>query len=184
MHAFFIPRLYASLWETNLGNFSSPITCNATISPFPNYPQDRYAFAFGGSEGEVTLVSALRGEVVRSVTIGSLNLARAINSLTFSPDGSKVRNLVFILIKLHPLSSYSLSATPNIPILRLELTSLLFDLQHFFIFSPIPWYNFLHLMCPPCKAYSLTRPNHNCCYCGRCIFKHTQYFTNTYSLPV
>lgn len=53
------------------------------------HPKDRYAFAFGGSEGEVTLVSALRGEVVRSVAIGSLNLARAINSLTFSPDGTK-----------------------------------------------------------------------------------------------
>lgn len=53
--------------------------------------QDRYAFAFGGSEGEITLVNALRGEIVRSVPLGSLSLARAINALNFSPDGSKVR---------------------------------------------------------------------------------------------
>ncbi|XP_050692880.1 uncharacterized protein LOC126983809 [Eriocheir sinensis] len=53
------------------------------------HPKDRYAFAFGGSEGEVSLVSALRGEVVRSVALGTLNLARAINALAFSPDGTK-----------------------------------------------------------------------------------------------
>ncbi|XP_069169465.1 uncharacterized protein [Procambarus clarkii] len=53
------------------------------------HPKDRYAFAFGGSEGEITVVNALRGEIVRSVPLGSLSLARAINALNFSPDGSK-----------------------------------------------------------------------------------------------
>lgn len=53
------------------------------------HPKDRYAFAFGSQEGEITVVNALRGEVVRSVPLASFSLGRAINALTFSPDGTK-----------------------------------------------------------------------------------------------
>ncbi|KAK7066262.1 hypothetical protein SK128_008406 [Halocaridina rubra] len=53
-------------------------------------PKDRFTFAFGGTDGEIAILSALRGESVRTVQLNSLSLARALNSLTFSPDGTKV----------------------------------------------------------------------------------------------
>ncbi|XP_037784004.1 uncharacterized protein LOC119580129 [Penaeus monodon] len=62
---------------------NSPVCCAF-------HPKDRYTFAFGGSDGEIAILSALRGELVRTVSLATLSLARALNALTFSPDGSKV----------------------------------------------------------------------------------------------
>lgn len=53
-------------------------------------PKDRYTFAFGGTDGEIAILSALRGESVRTIQLTALSLARSLNSLTFSPDGTKV----------------------------------------------------------------------------------------------
>ncbi|CAL4124405.1 unnamed protein product, partial [Meganyctiphanes norvegica] len=54
------------------------------------HPKDRYLFVCGGSEGEVVLRSALLGDVLRTVTLATLSLTRAINALTFTHDGAKV----------------------------------------------------------------------------------------------
>lgn len=68
-----------------------------TIFGFPSFLavyfvllQDRYLFCSGGYDGKVNLYTALRTELLMSYQITSMTLAKNINAVRFTIDGSKV----------------------------------------------------------------------------------------------
>jgi hypothetical protein len=59
--------------------------------------QDRYLFCSGAYDGKVILYSALRMEMLVNYQITTLTLARNINAVRFTSDGSRVSTLIFLL---------------------------------------------------------------------------------------
>lgn len=62
-----------------------------------NMIQDRYLFCSGAYDGKVNLYSALRMELLMCYQITTMTLARNVNAVRFTSDGSRVSDCLFPL---------------------------------------------------------------------------------------
>lgn len=53
-------------------------------------PKDRYVFCSGGCDGRINLYSALHAELTQSYQVHTMTLARHVNAVRFTSDGSRI----------------------------------------------------------------------------------------------
>lgn len=63
-----------------------------------NFFQDRYLFCSGAYDGKVNLYSSLRMELLMSYSITTMAVAKNVNAVRFTSDGSRVNINNFFLM--------------------------------------------------------------------------------------